>query len=374
MRKNLVKLCLLTALTSGVVMQNGIDAQAANKYDKMVIANVDNSLNVRKDASTSSKVVGQMKRGAVGTIVKKGSKWTKIKSGKVTGYVSNDYILTGKQMEKFAKENIKTKDATVTTEVLNVRAKKSTSSKVIGKVTKGTTFSVKGQTVAWTKINYKKQTGYLSNDYIEVEYRFITATPFNSSDPDVSISDNENSTVGDKNPSSNSDTNNSGSNTDNSDTNNSTNNNTNSNTNNNSGTGSQEKEEEVTVPNIDTDELREEIVDYALQFVGNPYVYGGTSLTEGADCSGFVQSVFGKFGIKINRVSADQATNGREISLDEIQPGDLIFYVSRGSSRISHVSLYIGNDMVVHALNQAKGICVTNMYYNTPYMVRNIID
>ena len=365
MRKNLVKLCLLTALTSGVVMQNGIDAQAANKYDKMVIANVDNSLNVRKEASTSSKVVGQMKRGAVGTIVKKGSKWTKIKSGKVTGYVSNDYVLTGKQMEKFAKENIKTKDATVTTEVLNVRAKKSTSSKVIGKVTKGTTFSVKGQTVAWTKINYKKQTGYLSNDYIEVDYRFVTATPFNSSDPDVSISDNENSTVGDKNPSSNSDTNNSGSNTNNS---------TSNNTNNNSGTGSQEKEDQVTVPNIDTDELREEIVDYALQFVGNPYVYGGTSLTEGADCSGFVQSVFGKFGIKINRVSADQATNGREISLDEIQPGDLIFYVSKGSSRISHVSLYIGNDMVVHALNQAKGICVTNMYYNTPYMVRNIID
>ena len=356
-----MRLCLLTAFTCGMTMNYHVEAQAANRYDKMVIADVDSSLNVREKATTTSSVVGQMKRGATGTIIAVGKKWTKIKSGDVTGYVSNDYIRTGEEMEQFAKENVQTKNATVTTDVLNVRAKKSTSSKVLGKVTKGTTFTVKEQARKWTKVTYRKQNAYLFNDYISVDYLFETATPVEAADPDVSISDNEQTTVGEQNLDS--------SNNSNSGTNN------NNNSNNSNSSNSNGEDTTVTIPDdVNPAELRQELVEYALQFVGNPYVYGGTSLTEGADCSGFVQSIFGKFGIKLNRVSADQALNGREVSIDQIQPGDLIFYVSRGSSRISHVSLYIGNGQVVHALNQSKGICVSDMYYNTPYTIRNVID
>lgn len=328
-------------LACGTPIYHGVQAEAAtSKYANMVIADVDNKLNIREKASTSSKVVGQMKRGAIGTIIKKGSQWTKIKSGTVTGYVSNDYILSGDDMEQFAKENIKTKDATVTTTVLNVREKKSTSSKVLGKVTKGQTFTVKSVAKNWTKITYKKTTGYVSNAYVDVDYRFTVATSINSSDDDVTISDTTSNTVGSSQGSS----------------------------------GSQSSSNSNSSTEVNTKELRKELVSYALQFVGNPYVYGGTSLTQGADCSGFIQTLYGKFGIQLNRVSYDQAKNGREISLSEIQPGDLVFYIGSGSSRISHVSIYIGNNQVVHALNSAKGICVSNLYYNTPYTVRNVID
>ncbi|OYP45675.1 hypothetical protein CG709_03825, partial [Lachnotalea glycerini] len=109
---------------------------------------------------------------------------------------------------------------------------------------------------------------------------------------------------------------------------------------------------------------RQAIVSYALQFVGNPYVYGGTSLTNGTDCSGFTQSVFGDNGISISRTSRDQGAGGREVALSDIQPGDLLFY-SNGSS-INHVALYIGNGQVVHASTEKTGIKISNAFYRTP--------
>lgn len=106
---------------------------------------------------------------------------------------------------------------------------------------------------------------------------------------------------------------------------------------------------------------RQEVVNYALQFVGNPYVWGGTSLTDGADCSGFVQSVYRDFGVALPRVAADQANAGTRISPEEAQPGDLIFYADNGY--IYHVVLYIGNGQVVHASSAATGIKVSNVYW-----------
>lgn len=105
---------------------------------------------------------------------------------------------------------------------------------------------------------------------------------------------------------------------------------------------------------------RQEIVDFALQFVGNPYVWGGTSLTNGADCSGFVQSVYKKFGISLPRVACDQANAGTKISVEEALPGDLIFYSDNGY--IYHVVMYIGDGKVVHASSSASGIKVSNLY------------
>lgn len=108
------------------------------------------------------------------------------------------------------------------------------------------------------------------------------------------------------------------------------------------------------------DAKRQEIVEFALQFVGNPYVWGGTSLTNGADCSGFVQSVYRNFGVDIPRIASDQANAGLKIPVQEAQPGDLIFYAENGS--VYHVVMYIGNNQVVHASSTATGIKVSNVY------------
>lgn len=117
---------------------------------------------------------------------------------------------------------------------------------------------------------------------------------------------------------------------------------------------------------------RQKVVSYALKFVGNPYRYGGTSLTNGADCSGFVQSVLGDCGYSIPRSSRSQASSGKRVSLDEIKPGDLIFY-SRGGS-INHVALYIGNGQVVHASSRKTGIKISKYNYRTPVKAVSYID
>ena len=114
--------------------------------------------------------------------------------------------------------------------------------------------------------------------------------------------------------------------------------------------------------------LGQQIASYAVQFVGNPYVYGGTSLTNGADCSGFVQSVFANFGIGLSRTAASQASGGTSVSFDSLQAGDLLFYSSSGS--IDHVALYIGGGQIVHAANSASGIIISNAYYSTPVAAR----
>ena len=110
---------------------------------------------------------------------------------------------------------------------------------------------------------------------------------------------------------------------------------------------------------------RTAIVAYAKQFLGNPYVYGGTSLTEGADCSGFTMKVFEHFGISTGRSSRDQAAKGKEIPIDAVQPGDLLFYAS--GDYINHVALYIGGGQIIHASTPKNGIMITTAYYRTPY-------
>jgi cell wall-associated NlpC family hydrolase len=114
------------------------------------------------------------------------------------------------------------------------------------------------------------------------------------------------------------------------------------------------------------------IASYALQFVGNPYVYGGTSLTNGTDCSGFTMSVFKKFGISLPRTSGEQSGVGKKISVSDARAGDLIFYSSGG--RVNHVALCIGNGRVVHASNPKVGITTSNMYYRTPYCARRVLN
>lgn len=118
--------------------------------------------------------------------------------------------------------------------------------------------------------------------------------------------------------------------------------------------------------------VRVDLVQFAKQFVGNRYVWGGTSLTKGADCSGFVLSVFGNYGVSLPHSSKAQAGYGTKISASEAKPGDLFFY-GNGSS-ISHVAIYIGNGQVVHASSARTGIKISNAFYRNPITVRSLLN
>lgn len=121
-----------------------------------------------------------------------------------------------------------------------------------------------------------------------------------------------------------------------------------------------------------TSATRTAMVAYAKQFLGNPYVYGGTSLTDGADCSGFTMRIYEHFGIDIGRSSRDQAVKGREIPIESVQPGDLLFYAS--GDYINHVAMYVGGGQIIHASTKKTGITMCTAYYRTPYKAVTFLD
>lgn len=120
-------------------------------------------------------------------------------------------------------------------------------------------------------------------------------------------------------------------------------------------------------------DVRVELCEYAKQFVGNPYVWGGTSLTKGADCSGFVLSVFKKYGVNLPHYSVSQSNSGTKISRDELQAGDLIFYAN-SSGTINHVAIYLGGNQVIHASNPKSGIKISKYNYRTPVKYVRILQ
>ena len=120
-------------------------------------------------------------------------------------------------------------------------------------------------------------------------------------------------------------------------------------------------------------DVRVDLCEYAKQFVGNPYVWGGTSLTKGADCSGFVLSVFKKYGVKLSHYSVAQSKEGTKISRDELQAGDLVFYAD-SSGTINHVAIYIGNNQVIHASSPKTGIKISKYNYRTPVKYVRVLE
>ena len=119
-------------------------------------------------------------------------------------------------------------------------------------------------------------------------------------------------------------------------------------------------------------DVRVDLVNYALKFVGNRYVWGGTSLTKGVDCSGFTLKIYEKYGIYLPHYSGAQPAHGKKITRAELQPGDLIFYASSG--KIDHVAIYIGNGQIVHAANSRDGIKISNAFYQTPVAYRSYLN
>ena len=114
------------------------------------------------------------------------------------------------------------------------------------------------------------------------------------------------------------------------------------------------------------------VVNYAKRFLGNPYRWGGTSLTHGTDCSGFTMSVYRKFGYRIPRTSREQSTYGKRVSFSNLRPGDLLFY-THGTGRVNHVAMYIGSGRIVHASNPRTGIKISKYNYSRPKCARRIV-
>lgn len=332
-----------------------------SKYANKAVADIysTTTLNIRKKGSINAKIVGKMKKGNIATVLKKGSEWSKVRSGNVTGYVKNQYLVFGDEIENFAKQNVK-KVAKVQTETLRVRKKASTDSKIVTLVSEDDKLKVKKQTDDWAKVKVDGQTGYVSKDYAKVTYSFGKAKSMKQIQAEQEAKKRAEEAARNKpvSTTSSSHTSNTG-------------------TTSGSTTGSTQttKKASVSVSSSGSSATGSRIVSYAQQFVGNPYRYGGNSLTNGIDCSGFTQQIMAKFGYSISRTSSSQSGDGRAVSTSNLRAGDLVFYGDGGS--IDHVALYIGGGQVVHASNSAPyprgGIKISNVNYRTPICARRII-
>ncbi|NLK75301.1 MAG: C40 family peptidase [Clostridiales bacterium] len=336
-----------------------------------------NYVNVRSQPSTESQIVGKLYRGCAADILERlDGGWVRIKSGDVEGYIAANYLVTGRDAEKMADEYA-TKTATVTTETLRVRENQSTDSKIITLIPGGETYIVLKEHEQWAEIllgtdeqTGRDYTGFVSKDYIDIKIEFKKAISIEEenrirrqqeeaeraeAERKRKLAEEEalrkeaerkaKEAAAKKAAQANQKTNTS--------------------------TSSSSSSKSTTSGNVSG--IRNEIVSYALKFVGNPYKWGGVSLTKGADCSGFVQTIFAQFGYKLDRVSRDQAkTAGIVVKESERQPGDLIFYTNNRGT-VNHVAIYIGNDRVVHAANSRQGIITSKYNYRDVYRVRRVI-
>lgn len=286
-----------------------LKAMIFNMYKNIGISDVDNYLNVREEPSEDGKVIAKMPSKAAGNILETTDNgWYKIQSGKITGYVKSDYILTG-QAAKDEALKVAELMAIVNTDMLNARSEPSTDSKIWTQISNNEKYPVLKQIDGWVEIELEEDSNaYVASDYVDVRYALPEAIKFSP------LEEKANAAAS----------------------------------------------------------LRTQIVNYALQFLGNPYVWGGTSLTKGADCSGFTLSVFGHFGISLPHYSGSQANMGKAVKSSEMRPGDLVFYAnSKGT--INHVGIYIGNGQIVNAASRRSGIKISTWNYRSPVRIRNIL-
>lgn len=353
-------------VTTEVVTEKPVEAELAEKEVQLesdqVVANIDSYLNIRMEPSEEAEVVGKFYRGNVGTVVEKGDEWSVVASGNAYGYVNNDYLLFGEAAEAYIEDNCD-QVAKVATETLNVREEESTESDILTLTDEGSTFTILGNENGWVKVALdEEQVGYVSSDYVYIDYVYETAVTIDEEQAAIAEAEAQEAmetaqtepetttqTPAVQNPATETPSTQ-------------------------APTTEAPKQDAVTSTDVkvsdeDTSKetVKEEstgttgqaIANYAVQFVGNPYVYGGTSLTNGADCSGFVQSVYKHFGYSLPRTAASQAGAGTKVSVDSLQPGDLLFYHNYG-----HVAIYIGGGQVVHASNKKSGIKISNYNYS----------
>lgn len=312
-------------------------------FGSLIVADVNDYVNIRQEPNTESEIVGKLYDDSVGNIIEISDDWFYIESGKARGYVKSEYVLTGEAAINKAEE-VGIKMARVNTTTLKVRMEPSTDAKVLGLVPDGDLLQVLELTEDFAKVSVEEGEGYISLDYVELYTENVYAESKEEEEARLKKEREErekaiaaaNAAVNKKG--------NEGQ----------------------AGTVSQT----YTTDNSNA-ELGQQIVDYAVQFVGNPYVYGGTSLTNGADCSGFVQSVYADFGISLPRTSGSQGKSGSAVAdIASAQPGDLVWYSG-------HIGIYMGNSQLVHASSSKPypegGIKISDVNYRTILGIRRII-
>ena len=310
-------------------------------FKSLVIAQVNNYVNVRDLPSEDGNIVGKLYDKSVGVIEEENG-WYKIESGSVTGYVKGEYCVTGEAAVELAKK-VGTRIATVTTTTLKVREQPSTDSTVLGLVPIEDELLVTEELDGWVKINIEEGDGYVSTDYVTLSTEFVKAESKAEEEARLKKAEEERKAAEAAAAASQAKKKSS------------------------SGNSSSSTSQAPAMTVSGGSEYGNAVANYALQFVGNPYVYGGTSLTNGADCSGFVMSVYSNFGISLPHSSAADRKVGYEVEggLANAQPGDLICYSG-------HVALYIGNGQIVHASTAKTGIIVSNAGYRQALAVRRI--
>ena len=288
-------------------------AMVLNFYDRPGVSNVSNYLNIRAGAGENEKIIGKLPSYAGCEILEDANGWYKISSGGITGYVKSDYILTGDEAKQAAMNHAELM-AIVHADRLNARTEPSTDAKIWTQISENERYHVAEQLDGWVKIEFDESGEGDGDDEISAAYvssEFVEVRYALSEAIKFS-------------------------------------------------------------PTEESASLRSRIVNYAMKFLGNPYVWGGTSLTKGADCSGFTMSVMKNFGISLPHYSGSQAKSGKRIKSSKMRPGDLVFY---GNSRgkINHVAMYIGNGQVINAASRRSGIKISTWNYRTPICIVDVI-
>jgi peptidoglycan DL-endopeptidase CwlO len=323
-----------------------------SEFDNLAFAQAENYVNIRSEANENGEILGKLYNNSAATIISKKDDWYEITSGSVKGFIKADYLVVGDEAVTLAK-TIGNKVATVTTTTLKVREKASLDAEVLTLIPEGDEFKVNKEKNGWVRISLgKKEYGYVSGDYVKIQMQYEEAVSIEEEQERlreeaaaVAALDNNQSNASLKATLSSSSDNN---------------------------IIRSEDTNATEDTSVSSSDLGSRIAAYAVNFVGNPYVWGGTSLTNGADCSGFTQSVFAHFGISISRTSRTQANGGVRVSLDDLKKGDLIFYTNNGT--VNHVAMYIGNGNVISASSPSTGIRITSYNYRQPYKAVRYIN
>ncbi len=355
----------------------------SSKYENMAVANVNDYVNIRRKPDEDSKLLGKLYKDSVATVLGKKDGWVKIQSGSVTGYVKKDFIVIG---DEALIKSVGTPIATVSTTTLKVRSKASGKSDVLTLVPGGealTVASMKDYKDGWVKVAVEDKHGYVSADYIELTREYTYAESKAEEDARIALeqarieeeqrlaqeaieaqnnaADTASNTASNTQTTTNStsstttttsNTTSSTSTTSNTSTSNGTTSSSSTNTSANSGS-SNSSAGSSSSSSTSSSKSGQAVVNYASQFEGNPYVWGGSSLTNGTDCSGFVMSVYAHFGVSLPHYTGALCSVGYGVSYEDRQPGDIICYDG-------HVGIYVGNNTIIHASNPATGIKYTS--------------
>jgi len=304
-------------------------------FTSLVIADVNDYVNVRSLPSEEGEIVGKLYDNSVGHFIEEEDGWYKITSGNCTGYVKGEYCVTGEDAIALAKE-VGVRIATVNTTTLKVREEASLEASVLGLVPMEDELVVTEELDGWVKVDIEEGVGYVSTDYVVLSTEFVEAE---SKEEEEARLEKERRAREEANAAA---------------------------ARTQASRGGTAYRPANPVTEVAGSGTGVDVANYALQFVGNPYVYGGTSLTNGTDCSGFVMRVYENFGVSLPRTSASQRSSGYDVGgIDNAQPGDIVCYSG-------HVGIYIGNGQIVHASTAKTGIIVSNATYRQPLCVRRI--